>query len=179
MKLEMCLTVLGATMHTRRVRMAARFFSGVPHPHLLGVCHPNILLPPAQCNAAGALRTNSASLRAPRADLLPPPSTRTHPTWLLPLPSCLWSSHCSFQHYCSAPILAGASTPPPAPKRVGDPGVAPLAEHAPRGSPRRFAIRYCERAMPSKLLMPDTPPHRGTACDLRSPLRAGRWWMAD
>lgn len=23
------------------VRVAARFFSGVPHPHLLGVCRPN------------------------------------------------------------------------------------------------------------------------------------------
>jgi hypothetical protein len=25
------------------VRVTARFFSGVPHPHLLGVCHPDIL----------------------------------------------------------------------------------------------------------------------------------------
>jgi hypothetical protein len=25
------------------VRVAVRFFSGVPHPHLLGVCCPNVL----------------------------------------------------------------------------------------------------------------------------------------
>jgi hypothetical protein len=25
------------------VRVTERFFSGVPHPHLLGVCHPGIL----------------------------------------------------------------------------------------------------------------------------------------
>ena len=29
------------------IRVAVRFFSGVPHPHLLGVCCPNIFqLPP-------------------------------------------------------------------------------------------------------------------------------------
>ena len=26
------------------IRVAVRFFSGVPHPHLLGVCCPNIFL---------------------------------------------------------------------------------------------------------------------------------------
>jgi hypothetical protein len=25
------------------IRAAARFFSGIPHPHLLGVCCPNLL----------------------------------------------------------------------------------------------------------------------------------------
>ena len=29
------------------IRVAARFFSGVPHPHLLGVCCPNFLFPAA------------------------------------------------------------------------------------------------------------------------------------
>ena len=28
---------------TFKVRVIERFFSGVPHPHLLGVCHPSIL----------------------------------------------------------------------------------------------------------------------------------------
>ena len=31
------------------IRVTERFFSGVPHPHLLGVCHPDI----AQRHAAG------------------------------------------------------------------------------------------------------------------------------
>ena len=26
------------------IRVAVRFFSGVPHPHLLGVCYPDILI---------------------------------------------------------------------------------------------------------------------------------------
>jgi hypothetical protein len=30
------------------VRVAVRFFSGVPHPHLLGVCCPNVFLRQAE-----------------------------------------------------------------------------------------------------------------------------------
>jgi hypothetical protein len=29
--------------HIRFIRVAARFFSGVPHPHLLGVCCPDFI----------------------------------------------------------------------------------------------------------------------------------------
>jgi hypothetical protein len=35
------LTAYGSVEYNELVRVAARFFSGVPHPHLLGVCCPN------------------------------------------------------------------------------------------------------------------------------------------
>lgn len=36
------LTKTGAFFNNVVIRVAVRFFSGVPHPHLLGVCCPNI-----------------------------------------------------------------------------------------------------------------------------------------
>jgi hypothetical protein len=30
--------------HIEFIRVAARFFSGVPHPHLLGVCCPDFII---------------------------------------------------------------------------------------------------------------------------------------
>ncbi len=35
-----------SSFHIDLVRVAVRFFRGVPHPHLLGVCYPNLFLIP-------------------------------------------------------------------------------------------------------------------------------------
>jgi len=36
------LTIIVLSFKNPVIRVAVRFFSGVPHPHLLGVCCPNI-----------------------------------------------------------------------------------------------------------------------------------------
>jgi hypothetical protein len=44
---DKCIDIPFLKRNITNIRVAARFFSGVPHPHLLGVCCPNFLFPVA------------------------------------------------------------------------------------------------------------------------------------